>query len=386
MNVKKLTMTDFPEINMPPRTLLGPGPSMVDPRVLKAMATPLVGHLDPAFIQLMDRTQSLLRYVFQTENPLTIPVSGTGTAAMETAVANMVEPGDPVLVCVNGYFGLRLADMAGRYGGEVETVTRPWGDVFTPEAVSDVLDRRPAKVVAIVHAETSTGALQPLDEIAKVVHAHGAILIVDAVTSLGGIPVRVDEVGIDVCYSGSQKCLSCPPGPSPITFGEPAVEKLRARKSKVANWYLDMSLVEKYWGKERTYHHTAPISSNYALYEGLRAVAEEGLENRWERHRRNAALLWNGLMKLGLELHVQEAYRAPSLTTVCIPEGVDDLSIRKRLLADYNIEISGGFGELAGKIWRIGLMGYSSRKENVLLLLSALRELLPNQMAAYLIE
>jgi alanine-glyoxylate transaminase/serine-glyoxylate transaminase/serine-pyruvate transaminase len=281
MNTENISITNFPEINMPPRTLLGPGPSMVDPRVLKAMATPLVGHLDPAFIQLMDRTQALLRYVFETENKLTIPVSGTGTAAMETAVANMVEPGDSVLVCVNGYFGLRIADMAERYGGEVETITRPWGEVFTAKEVKNALDRRQSKVVAIVHAETSTGALQPLDEIAEVVHAHGAIFIVDAVTSLGGIPVRVDEVGIDVCYSGAQKCLSCPPSPSPITFGERAVEKLRKRKTKVINWYLDMSLVEKYWGKERTYHHTAPISSNYALYEALRAVVEEGLEVRW---------------------------------------------------------------------------------------------------------
>ncbi len=376
MNTKNLSMMDFPEIDMPPRTLLGPGPSMVDTRVLKAMATPLVGHLDPAFIQLMDRTQTLLRYVFQTDNKLTIPVSGTGTAAMETAVANMVEPGDPVLVCINGYFGLRIADMAGRYGGQVETITRPWGEVFTPEDVKAALEERPAKIVAIVHAETSTGAQQPLDEITKIVHEHGAILIVDAVTSLGGIPVRVDDVGIDVCYSGSQKCLSCPPSPSPVTFGERAVEKLRSRKTKVTNWYLDMSLVEKYWGKERTYHHTAPISANYALYEALRIVAEEGLENRWARHRENAALLWNGLADLGLELHIPEEHRLPSLTTVRIPAGVDDLSIRKRLLAEYNIEISGGFGELAGKIWRIGLMGYSSRKENVLLLLAALRELL----------
>lgn len=376
MTIKTTPQTEYPEINMPPRTLLGPGPSMVDPRVLKAMATPLVGHLDPEFIKLMDRTQELLRYVFQTENKLTIPVSGTGTAAMETAVANMVEQGDPVLVCVNGYFGLRLADMAERYGGNVETITRPWGDVFTADEIKNGLKKHPAKIVAIVHAETSTGALQPLDDIAKVVHEHNAVFIVDAVTSLGGVPVRVDEVGIDVCYSGGQKCLSCPPGPSPITFGERATEKLRSRKTKVSNWYLDMSLVEKYWGKERTYHHTAPISSNYALYEGLRVVAEEGLENRWERHLRNAKLLWSGMEELGLELHVPEENRAPSLTTVRIPEGVDDLTIRKKLLADYNIEISGGFGELAGKIWRIGLMGYSSREENILLLLAALRELI----------
>lgn len=371
-----LDLKNYPEVNMPPRVLLGPGPSMVDPRVLKAMATPLVGHLDPAFIQLMDRTQELLRYVFETKNKLTIPVSGTGTAAMETAIANMVEPGDPVLICINGYFGMRLADMAGRYGGKVETIRRPWGEVFTPEEVKKALEDRPAKVVAIVHAETSTGALQPLDAIVKVVHEHGAILIVDAVTSLGGLPVRVDEIGIDVCYSGAQKCLSCPPGPSPITLGDRAVEKLRSRSSQVPNWYLDLTLVEKYWGKERTYHHTAPISANYAFYEGLRAVAEEGLENRWQRHRENAEFLWHGLKELGLELHVPEEHRIPSLTTVRIPAGVDDLAVRRKLLADYNIEISGGLGELGGKVWRIGLMGYSSRRENVKLLLAALKELI----------
>ena len=371
-----LSQSNFPEINMPPRILLGPGPSMVEPRVLKAMATPLVGHLDPSFIQLMDRTQELLRYVFETENRLTIPVSGTGTAAMEAAVANMVETGDSVLVCINGYFGLRLKDMAERYGGEVETISRPWGEVFSPDEVKAALDQRPAKIVAIVHAETSTGALQPIDEIAKVVHDQGGLLIVDAVTSLGGLPVRVDETGIDVCYSGAQKCLSCPPGPSPITLGERAIVKLRQRKSKVPNWYLDLTLVEKYWGKERTYHHTAPISSNYALYEGLRAVAEEGLENRWRRHHQNAQLLWEGLENLGLELHVPEEFRIPSLTTVCIPEGVDDLGVRRKLLSDYNIEISGGLGELGGKVWRIGLMGYSSRREHVLLLLAAMKELL----------
>jgi alanine-glyoxylate transaminase/serine-glyoxylate transaminase/serine-pyruvate transaminase len=374
MYTNKIDLTQYPQIDVPPRVLLGPGPSMVDPRVLKAMATPLVSHLDPVFIELMDRTQALLRYVFETENKLTIPVSGTGTAAMETAVANMVEPGDPVLICINGYFGLRLADMARRYGGQVEIITRPWGEVFAPEEVKTALDLRPSKVVAIVHAETSTGALQPLDEIANIVHAQDGILIVDAVTSLGGLPVRVDEVDIDVCYSGSQKCLSCPPGPSPITLGDRAVDKLHNRSVQVPNWYLDLTLVEKYWGKERTYHHTAPISSNYALYEGLRIVAEEGLENRWARHRRNAEFLWEGLLELGLELLVPDEYRLPSLTTVCIPDGVDDLFIRRQLLNEYNIEISGGLGELAGKVWRIGLMGYSSRKENILLLLAALKK------------
>jgi alanine-glyoxylate transaminase/serine-glyoxylate transaminase/serine-pyruvate transaminase len=368
--------TQFPQLTVPPRLLLGPGPSLVDPRVLQAMATPLLGHLDPCFIDLMDRTQALLRYAFQTANPITIPVSGTGSAAMEAAVANMVEPGDAVLVCANGYFGLRQAEMARRYGGLVETITRPWGEVFTPDEVKAALQKRPAKVVAIVHAETSTGAEQPLDEIIKVVHEASAVIIVDAVTSLGGVPLQVDELDIDVCYSGSQKCLSCPPGISPITFGPRAASALEKRKTPVANWYLDMSMVQKYWGKERTYHHTAPISMVYALYEALRIVAEEGLEDRWARHRRNAELLWAGIEKLGLSLHVPLAHRLPSLTTVRIPEGVDDLKVRQRLLNEYNIEISGGLGELKGKVWRIGLMGFSSRKENVTLLLSALENIL----------
>jgi alanine-glyoxylate transaminase/serine-glyoxylate transaminase/serine-pyruvate transaminase len=372
----KLDSTNFPQLDMPPRLLLGPGPSLVDPRVLKAMATPLVGHLDPSFLTLMDRTQELLRYVYGTQNRLTIPVSGTGSAAMEAAVANMVEPGDKVLVCVNGYFGLRIADMAGRYGGDVKTIMRPWGEAFTPQEVNEALKAHPAKVVAIVHAETSTGVLQPLEEITQLVHAQGAVLIVDAVTSLGGLPVEVDHVGMDVCYSGSQKCLSCPPGIGPITLGPRAVEKLNNRKTPVANWYLDLSLVQKYWGSERTYHHTAPISSNYALYEGLRIVAEEGLEARFARHRSNAQLLWDGLQDLDLTLHVPLEYRLPTLTTVRVPSGVDEAKVRARLLQEYNIEIGGGLGELKGKVWRVGLMGFSSRPENVLLLLAALERLL----------
>jgi len=349
---------------------------MVHPRVLRAMAAPLVGHLDPYFIELMDRTQELLRYVFETENGLTIPISGTGSAAMEASVANMVEPGDSVLVCINGYFGLRMQNMMERYGAIVEAIQRPWGEVFTPSEVKQALYKRPAKVVAIVHAETSTGAKQPLDEISQVVHDQGGLLIVDAVTSLGGMPVRVDEIGIDVCYSASQKCLSVPPGLGPITFGPRAVEALKKRKTAVANWYLDMTLVQKYWGPERTYHHTAPITSNYALYEGLRLIAEEGLDNRWARHRENAQLLWAGLEDLGLTLHVPEEHRLVSLTAVCIPEGVEDLKVRKRLLQEYNIEIAGGLGEFKGKVWRIGLMGFSSRKENVVLLLGALERIL----------
>ena len=371
-----LNLSSYPELDAPARILLGPGPSMVHPRVLRAMAAPLVGHLDPYFLQLMDRIQNQLRYVFETENTLTIPVSGTGSAAMETAVANMVEPGDVVLVCINGYFGGRIAEMARRYGGEVRTIERPWGETFTPGEVEQALRGHPSKVVALVHAETSTGAEQPLREIAKIVHAQGGLLIVDAVTSLGGLPVRVDEIGIDVCYSGSQKCLSCPPGLGPITLNDRAEEVLRERKTPVANWYLDLSMVQKYWGAERTYHHTAPITANYALYEGLRLVAEEGLENRWRRHRKNAELLWEGLEDLDLSLHVPPEHRLPTLTTVRIPGGVDDLAIRQRLLNDYNIEISGGLGELKGRVWRIGLMGYSSRPENVLLFLSALERLL----------
>jgi len=370
------TPQHFPALNVPPRLLMGPGPSLVDPRILQAMALPLVGHLDPYFLKIMDRTQSLLRYVFETDNQLTIPVSGTGSAGMEAAVANLIEPGDQALICINGYFGLRLADMAGRYGAEVTTITRPWGEVFSVEEIQQALSRQPAKIVAIVQAETSTGALQPLDEIAEVVHAAGGLLLVDAVTSLGGLPVRVDATGIDACYSGTQKCLSVPPGLAPVTFGPRAMQALKNRKTRVANWYLDLSMVEKYWGQERTYHHTAPISANYGLYEGLRIVAEEGLEARWERHYKNARLLWEGIESLGLSLHVPETYRLPSLTTVRVPDGVDEAKIRSRLLQEYNIEIGGGLGELKGKVWRVGLMGYTSRRENVTLFLAALKELL----------
>jgi len=366
----------FPELQNPPRLLLGPGPSMVHPRVLRAMASPLVGHLDPYFLQIMEMTKKLLRYVFGTQNDLTVPVSGTGSAAMEAALANVIEPGDAVLICINGYFGLRLADMASRYGAQVRTIEKEWGEVFEPDEIQAALKTNPAKVVAIVHAETSTGARQPLAGLAGVVHAADALLLVDAVTSLGGLPIEVDQNGIDICYSGTQKCLSCPPGLGPITFGPRAVEVLVGRKTQVANWYLDMTMIQKYWGTERTYHHTAPISANFALYEGLRIVAEEGLPARYARHERNARRLWDGLQEMGLELHVPEAHRLPSLTTVCIPEGVDGDVVRRRLLDEYRIEIAGGLGALKGKVWRIGLMGYSSQPENVVLLLAALKECL----------
>ena len=370
------SMESYPELDLPARTLLGPGPSTADPRVLRAMAAPLVGHLDPTFLTLMDRTQSLLRQVFQTANPFTLAVPGTGSAGMEAALGNLIEPGDPILICSNGFFSLRMAEMARRFGGEVRMITRPWGEVFSPQEIQAALDTQPAKIVAVVHAETSTGALQPLEEIARIVHKHGALFLVDAVTSLGGLPVHVDEVGIDICYSGSQKCLSCPPGLAPITLSPAAEDVLNRRKTSLSGWYLDLTLLQKYWGPPRLYHHTAPISTHYALYEGLRLAVSEGVEARWERHARNARLLWDGLEALGLSLPVPLEHRLPSLTTVRIPEGVDDLQIRGRLLNEYNIEIGGGLGELKGQVWRIGLMGYSSRPENVLLLLAALENLL----------
>jgi len=375
-DINRIEAKSYPMLNVPKRLLLGPGPSMVHPLVLQAMATPLLGHLDPAFLKLMDEIQALLRYVFQTENFLTIPVSGTGSAAMETAVVNMVEPGERALICINGYFGARIAEMAQRYGAEVRTINKAWGEVFSPEEIEQALHEFPARVVAIVQAETSTGALQPLEEIINLVHAHGGVIIVDAVTSLGGIPLKVDEMGIDICYSGTQKCLSSPPGLGPITLGPRALERLENRKTKVPSWYLDLTMVQKYWGQERTYHHTAPITANYALYESLRLVAEEGLEARWKRHRENAEFLWDGLANLGLNCYVPIEHRLPSLTSVKVPDGVDEAWLRKELLEGYNIEIAGGLGELKGKIWRIGLMGYSSSRENVKELLYAFKNIL----------
>lgn len=376
MNARQIMIPMYPELTMTPRILLGPGPSMVHPRALQSMASPLVGHLDPYFITIMDRTQELLRYVFETNNPFTIPISGTGSAAMEASMANFVEQGSSVLICINGYFGERLADMANRYGGNVQTIRKPWGEVFSPDEVEKALKAHPAKVVGVVHAETSTGACQPLEDIAKIVHANGGILVADAVTSLGGLSVGVDRVGIDVCYSGTQKCLSVPPGLGPLTVSPRALQVLNERKTQVPNWYLDLSMVQAYWGEARTYHHTAPISAVFGLYEGLRLIAEEGLEKRWARHLENAQLFWNGLADLGLELHVAEEYRLPSLTTVRVPVGVDEATVRQKLLTEYNIEIAGGLGELKGKVWRIGLMGFSSRKENIYLLLTALKNIL----------
>jgi alanine-glyoxylate transaminase/serine-glyoxylate transaminase/serine-pyruvate transaminase len=364
------------ELKPASRLLMGPGPSNVHPRVLRALSTPLVGHLDPDFLQIMDETQSLLRFVMQTENPLTIPVSGTGSAGMEAAFCNLIEPGDAVLIGVNGVFGSRMCDVAERCGATVHRLEVAWGEVFDPSQIAEALERHPVKVVALVHAETSTGAWQPLSEMAAPVHENGALLLVDAVTSLGGCPVEVDGWGIDICYSGTQKCLSCPPGLAPLTLGPQAVEVLHHRRTKVPSWYLDLTLVEKYWGHERTYHHTAPVSMIYALREALRLIQEEGLEARFQRHERNHRALVAGLEALGLQMHVAPEHRLWTLNTVRIPDGVNDAAVRRRLLHQFNIEIGGGLGALQGKVWRIGLMGESSTGNHVLLFLAALEHCL----------
>ncbi|WP_392530306.1 alanine--glyoxylate aminotransferase family protein [Nostoc sp. C117] len=364
-------------LEIPSRLLLGPGPSNAHPTVLQAMNTSPVGHLDPAFLALMDEIQSLLRYVWQTQNSLTIAVSGTGTAAMEATIANSVEPGDMVLIGVAGYFGNRLVDMAGRYGADVRTITKPWGQVFNLEELQTALKTHRPAILALVHAETSTGARQPLEGVADLCREFGTLLLVDTVTSLGGVPLFLDAWGVDLAYSCSQKGLGCPPGASPFTMSQRAAEKLQQRRTKVANWYLDMSLLGKYWGSDRVYHHTAPINLYYALREALRLVAEEGLANCWQRHQKNVEYLWEELENLGLSMHVEREYRLPTLTTVSIPKGVDGKAIARQLLNEHNIEIGGGLGELAGQVWRVGLMGFNSRKESVDQLIAALRQVLP---------
>ena len=364
------------QLDITPRYLFGPGPSNAHPRILQAIGTRQVGHLDPQFLSLMDEVQELLRYTFQTDNTFTIPVSGTGSAAMEASIANLVEPGDKMLVAVNGYFGLRMIDMASRYNAEVVRIDKPWGEVFSVEEIEAALKEHRPAVMGIVHAETSTGARQPMEKLGELCRQYDCLLLADTVTSLGGVPLFIDAWKIDAAYSGSQKCLNCPPGIAPLTFNERAVNKLRNRKTRVANWYLDMSLVSRYWGPTRTYHHTAPINMNYGLREALRLVAEEGLAARWARHQANAEMLWDGLAAMGLQCHVASDIRLPSLTTVRIPDGVDGKAVARRLLDEYNIEIAAGLGELAGQVWRIGLMGFNSRAENVTLLLSALARVL----------
>ncbi len=365
-----------PQLDLPPRLLLGPGPSNFHPRVRQALAMNEIGHLDPKFIELMNEVQELLRYVWQTDNHFTIPVSGTGSAAMEATLANCVEPSDVVLIGVNGYFGERLCDMAYRYGADVRRMEKPWGEVFTLEEIGEALQEHRPAILGLVHGETSTGALQPMEGVGKLCREFDTLLLLDTVTSLGGVPVLLDRWHVDMAYSGSQKCISCPPGIAPFTLGERALEKLNRRRSRVANWYLDMSLLGKYWGKERTYHHTAPINMNYALREALSLIAEEGLEHRWDRHRANAEALYDGLQELGIECHVEKEFRLSSLTTALVPDGVDAKAVSQHLLQHYNIEIAGGLGQLAGKVWRIGLMGFNSRPENVLLLLSAMEKAL----------
>ena len=355
---------------------MGPGPSDISPRVLAALAAPTVGHLDPYFLRIMDELQQMLRQVFRTKNELTLAVSGTGSSGMEACVVNLIEPGDRMLMCVNGVFGGRMADVAGRAGGAVTTIERNFGEIFPPEQIAEAVSRLAPKVVGIVHAETSTGAWQPLEQISKIVHDANALLLVDCVTSLGGAPVEVDAWQLDAVYSGTQKCLSCPPGLAPVTFSSRAVEAMERRKSKVASWYLDMSLVRNYWGESRAYHHTAPINMNYALHEALRLTLEEGLENRFARHMQNHKALKAGLAALGIQYSVPEGQQLPMLNSVFIPAGANDVAVRKHLLEQFGIEIGGGLGPVKGKTWRIGLMGETSRQSNVLLFLAALERCL----------
>ena len=361
---------------------MGPGPSDTPSSVLAALGAPTVGHLDPYFLKVMDETQTMLRQVFRTKNELTMSVSGTGSAGMEACVVNLIEPGDRMLVGVNGVFGGRMADVAGRCGAEVSKIERPFGEVFDPQEIADSVKKHSPKVVGLVHAETSTGARQPLEEITRIVHDAGALLLIDCVTSLGGIPVEIDDWQIDAAYSGTQKCMSCPPGLAPVTFSARALDVISKRKTKVASWYLDTTMVRNYWSSQsRAYHHTAPINMNFAFHEALRLVLEEGLENRWERHRRNHLSLRAGLEALGLSYVVAEQHRLPMLNSVRIPEGVDDKTARAQLLNEYGIEIGGGLGPMAGKVWRIGLMGETCQRRNVLLVLAALEGCLRTQGA-----
>ena len=356
---------DFGPTVSPERLLLGPGPSNADPAVLKALSQPPIGHLDPFYVALMSEVQELLRYAWQTSNRLTLPMSGTGSAAMEATLANVVEPEDTVLVAIKGYFGHRLADMAGRYRANVKTIHKDWGNAFSLDEIEDALKKHNPAVLAIVHAETSTGVCQPMDGIGDLCRKYNCLLLVDTVTSLGGVPLYLDKWKIDLAYSCSQKGLSCPPGLGPFSMNERAENKMSNRKDKVPNWYLDVSLLNKYWGSDRVYHHTAPVNMNFGIREALRLLAKEGLDVSWDRHRKNAKSLWNSLENIGLELHVEEELRLPTLTTVKIPNGVDGKAFTNHLLSNFGIEIGGGLGDLAGKVWRIGLMGYNSTSTNV---------------------
>lgn len=370
----------FPELQPSARVLLGPGPSNVHPRVMKAMLSPVVGHLDPDFVRVMEEIKKLLRIVFQTTNEITFPVSGTGSAGMETAMANLIEDSDEVVVAVNGAFGERIADAAGRLGAKVHRVEAEWGRIVEAERLEAALKTaRQPKLLAVVHAETSTGVHQPVEELGALAHRYGALLVMDAVTSLGCVPVEVDHWQIDACYSCTQKGIGAPPGLAPITFSERAMKVVRSRKQESRSWYFDLAMIERYWGPDRLYHHTAPISMNYAIYEALRIVVEEGLEARFRRHRANAAALQAGLQAMGLGLAAQPNYRLPQLTVVQVPGGIDEANVRAELLRLFNLEIGAGLGVFKGKVWRIGLMGESSKRENVMLMLSALETVLAAQ-------
>lgn len=364
------------ELIPPRRMLMGPGPSDVPARVLRAMATPLVGHLDPAFLTIMDETREMLQQVLRTKNRLTFAVSGTGSAGMEACIVNLVEPGDEVVIGVNGVFGGRMCDVAERAGATVHRVEAAWGAPIHADDIAAAVKGKAIKLVAVVHAETSTGVRQPLKDIGKIAHDAGALFLVDAVTSLGGIDLRVDEWGIDALYSGTQKCLSCPPGLSPVTFSPRAEEVMEKRKAKCQSWYLDVSMLRNYWGADRAYHHTAPITMVYALHESLRIVLEEGLEARFERHRRHHELLREGLEAMGFSFLVEPEFRLPQLNAVKLPVGIDEGPVRKKLLEDYNIEVGAGLGAFKGKLWRIGLMGSSSTPNHVNALLAATRRIL----------
>ena len=372
-----MTSAYMDELQPPQKVLLGPGPSSVHPRVLQALSLPVMGHLDPAFFQVMDDVCEMLRQVFHTKNTMTVPISSTGTGAMETACANIIEPGDTVLICRNGYFGIRLGDIAERCGATVHLMDTPWGKAVDPQMLRDELKKHPRlKVVGVVHAETSTGVLSDMKELVDVIHEGGALTIVDAVTSLGGHEVRMDDWGIDVCYSATQKCLGAPPGLAPISLSEAAMDVVAKRPTKVQSFYFNLKDLESYWNQTRAYHHTSPINMTYALREALRMMMEEGQENRIHRHAKVAAGLRAGAEALGLDLLAEEGHRLNPLTTVSVPDGVEDAKIRRALLNEHDIEIGGGLGEFAGKAWRIGLMGESARERNVFALLSALETIL----------
>jgi alanine-glyoxylate transaminase/serine-glyoxylate transaminase/serine-pyruvate transaminase len=381
-----MTFADAPAIaplNPPRRVLLGPGPSPVDDRVLRMMSAPLVGHLDPLFVRTMDEVQALLRYVFETNNRLTIPVSGTGSAGMEAAVVNLVEPDEEIVICINGYFGERMHEMATRVGAKPIRVECEWGGPVDLEKARKAWRNSSAHVLFAVQAETSTGVLQPLAPLREIVDDRDGFLMVDAVTSIGAHSIGVDRNRVDACYAGTQKALSCPPGLAPVTFSDRAIEKIKSRKTKVGSWYLDTNLLTAYWGETsgggRAYHHTAPITMNYALHEALRIVAEEGLENRAKRHERNHRALVAGVEAMGLQMAVAPEHRLWTLNAVRIPDGVDDLKVRNRLLNEFNIEVGGGLGVFKGKVWRVGLMGAGSTENNVLLLLGALEKALRDE-------